>query len=68
MILLNVAAKNVDLGPLAERVGIRDRLQCHSFQWYLDHVYPEHNFPTTNEDSYFGQVSYKCKMAVFDIN
>ena len=31
---------------VGERLALRDKLKCHTFQWYLDNVWPEHIFPT----------------------
>ncbi|KAL0979229.1 hypothetical protein UPYG_G00182420 [Umbra pygmaea] len=31
----------VDFGDVSERIALRKKMQCQSFQWYLEHVYPE---------------------------
>lgn len=38
-----------DYGDISERVALRKRLQCHSFRWYLDTVYPEMQTITGNK-------------------
>ena len=33
------------MGNVSSRVGLRTHLRCRSFRWYLDHVWPDHEFP-----------------------
>ncbi|CAG2112277.1 unnamed protein product, partial [Medioppia subpectinata] len=44
------SARQIDVGSIAERVALRKQRKCHSFQWYLDNVYPESLLP---KDYYF---------------
>lgn len=39
---------------IRSRLALREKLQCKSFEWYLENVWPEHFFPT--DDRFFGRV------------
>lgn len=39
--MMSTAAKNVSPGNLTDRFELKNRLQCKSFRWYLDAIYPE---------------------------
>ena len=40
----NPAAVRVGSGNITDRIKLRRKLQCKSFQWYLDNVYPEKDY------------------------
>lgn len=48
------SADEVPTESLIERKKLRQELKCKNFQWFLDHVWPEHFFPSP--DRFFGQV------------
>ncbi|KAI1307558.1 Polypeptide N-acetylgalactosaminyltransferase 11 [Halotydeus destructor] len=42
-------AEKMKYGDISERVEVRQKLQCKSFEWYLKNVYPELKIPNSNE-------------------
>ena len=46
----------VNPGDLSQRRALKKDLKCHSFRWFLDHVYPDSTFPY--QSKYVGQIQH----------
>ncbi|XP_031352830.1 polypeptide N-acetylgalactosaminyltransferase 5 isoform X1 [Photinus pyralis] len=42
---MNPGARSVPVGDVSPRRELRERLQCKSFRWYLENIYPESQMP-----------------------
>lgn len=51
---MNPGATNVAVGDITERKDLRKRLNCKSFRWYLENIYPESQMPL--DYYYLGEV------------
>ncbi|XP_034742425.1 polypeptide N-acetylgalactosaminyltransferase 5 [Etheostoma cragini] len=53
--------KTIDIGNLTDQIELRKRLQCKSFKWYLDNVYPDMNVHLVKaEGLVFNHAARKC--------
>ncbi|TNN18722.1 Polypeptide N-acetylgalactosaminyltransferase 13 [Schistosoma japonicum] len=43
--LMNPSALSIDYGDVSKRRKLRQQLQCKSFRWYLENIYPESSIP-----------------------
>ena len=61
---MNPSSKNVHIGDISQRQQIKTDLQCHSFEWFLDHVYPDSSLPYNFV--YVGQIQHKISQDCLD--
>uniref|UniRef100_A0A8D8SF33 Polypeptide N-acetylgalactosaminyltransferase n=2 Tax=Cacopsylla melanoneura TaxID=428564 RepID=A0A8D8SF33_9HEMI len=50
------AEKQRDKQQVHSRLKLRKELKCHSFKWYLTHVWPNHFLPM--DDKFFGRIRH----------
>ncbi|XP_039188160.1 polypeptide N-acetylgalactosaminyltransferase 1 isoform X2 [Crotalus tigris] len=43
--ILSPGVTKVDYGDISSRLGLRQKLQCKPFSWYLENVYPDSQIP-----------------------
>lgn len=55
---------SIDYGDISERVALRKSLNCKSFEWYLNNVYPE--MRRYNNTVFYGEVSQPERQAQGD--
>uniref|UniRef100_A0A6G1SRF3 Polypeptide N-acetylgalactosaminyltransferase n=1 Tax=Aceria tosichella TaxID=561515 RepID=A0A6G1SRF3_9ACAR len=58
---------NMSYGDLTSRVKLRERLDCKSFQWYLEHVYDRRKFIYDKEVIAYGWVKNKASDLCIDV-